>query len=317
MCKADYVRCVRGIMSHGRRPGVPEPASLPVLKITFTCIFAGYGFTVVMCPKQFDILLFWYIILITDELSQGCQMPPSPPTGCAAPPPRSGHCRTLPGQQLLRCQRFDPGQIRDAATGRGRTDPGQPGRARSRTLPALVLSSSGSPPTKWSGGIDSAKARTARSPQAHRSGNGFSATAESQSTRSEVRRAGPAGSRPTGRDGSPTHHPTGAIPASKKTPLNGGTSRREPESGMLRERYEQIRERALGRTAIDIGSEVVMRWGMRSWMEAGCRAEVAPAAPASPAGRPQPDQGFRQIVAVWASVLVGQAERSYGGPREA
>jgi len=86
---------------------------------------------------------------------------------------------------------------------------------------------------------------------------------------------------------------------------------------MLRERYEQIRERALGRTAIDIGSEVVMRWGMRSWMEAGCRAEVAPAAPASPAGRPQPDQGFRQIVAVWASVLVGQAERSYGGPREA
>ncbi len=84
---------------------------------------------------------------------------------------------------------------------------------------------------------------------------------------------------------------------------------------MLRERYEQIRERALERTSI--GSDVVMRRGMRSWMEAGGREEVAPVAPASHAGRPQPDQAFQQIVAVWASVLVGQAERSYGGQREA
>ena len=86
---------------------------------------------------------------------------------------------------------------------------------------------------------------------------------------------------------------------------------------MLRERYEQIRARALERTAIGIGSEVVMRGGMRSWIEAGGREEVALVARASHEGRPQPDQVFQQLVAVWASVLVGQAERSYGGQREA
>jgi hypothetical protein len=86
---------------------------------------------------------------------------------------------------------------------------------------------------------------------------------------------------------------------------------------MLRQRYEQIRERALARTAIGIGSEVAMRRGMRSWMEAGWREEVTSAAPAPHAERPQPDRAFQQIVTVWASVFVGQAERSYGGQREA
>ncbi len=85
---------------------------------------------------------------------------------------------------------------------------------------------------------------------------------------------------------------------------------------MLRERYEQIRKRALERTAIGIGSDVVMRRGMRSWMEASWQEEVASVAPACHAGRPQPDQAFQQLVAVWASVLVGQAERSSGGQRE-
>lgn len=86
---------------------------------------------------------------------------------------------------------------------------------------------------------------------------------------------------------------------------------------MLRKRYEQIRERALERTAMGVGSDVVMRRGMRSWMEAGWREEVVPVAPCSPEGRPQSDQAFQQFVAVWASVLMGQAERSYGGQREA
>ena len=85
---------------------------------------------------------------------------------------------------------------------------------------------------------------------------------------------------------------------------------------MLRQRYEQIRERALERTAIGIGSDVVMRRGMRSWMEAGWREEV-PVASAIQEGRPQPDRAFQQIVTVWASVFVGQAERSYGGQPEA
>jgi hypothetical protein len=85
---------------------------------------------------------------------------------------------------------------------------------------------------------------------------------------------------------------------------------------MLRQQYEQIRERALKRTALAFESDVVMRRGMRSWMETGCRQEVAPAAPAFQEETPQPDQAFRQIVTLWASVLVSQAERSYGG-REA
>ena len=86
---------------------------------------------------------------------------------------------------------------------------------------------------------------------------------------------------------------------------------------MLRQRYEQIRERALERTALSISSDVVMRRGMRSWMEAGGREEVSPVAPAFSDGGPQVEPAFQQIVAVWASVFVDQAERSYGGQREA
>lgn len=85
---------------------------------------------------------------------------------------------------------------------------------------------------------------------------------------------------------------------------------------MLRERYEQIRERAIERTASSMGSNVVMRQGMRSWMEAGGREEIATVAPGFHQGTMQVDPAFRQIVAVWASVLVDQAERSSGGQRE-
>jgi hypothetical protein len=89
---------------------------------------------------------------------------------------------------------------------------------------------------------------------------------------------------------------------------------------VLRKRYEQLRERALERTlertVISIGSDVVMCRGMRSWMEAGGGEEMPAVAPAFPEGRTQTDAAFRQIVTVWASVLVSQAERSYGGQRE-
>ncbi len=79
---------------------------------------------------------------------------------------------------------------------------------------------------------------------------------------------------------------------------------------MLRERYEQIRQRAIQRTGISIGSEVVMRRGMRSWMEACGREDMSPVAPAFPDAGPQVESAYRQIAAVWADVLVGQAERS-------
>jgi len=48
-------------------------------------------------------------------------------------------------------------------------------------------------------------------------------------------------------------------------------------------------------------------------MEAGWREEIAPVAPAPLKGRLDPDHGFQQMVAVWASLLVGQAERSHRG----
>jgi hypothetical protein len=86
-----------------------------------------------------------------------------------------------------------------------------------------------------------------------------------------------------------------------------------PDSGILRERYEQLRQRALERTATGMGSELAMCRGMRSWMEAGWREEMAPVSPAPSGGGLQPDHSFQQMAAVWASVLVGQAERSHRG----
>lgn len=86
---------------------------------------------------------------------------------------------------------------------------------------------------------------------------------------------------------------------------------------MLRERYEQIRQTALERTAIAMGSGVVIRHGMRSWIETGSWEEMAAVAPVLQDGRPPTDQSFQQIVAVWASALLGQAERNCGGQRQA
>jgi hypothetical protein len=48
-------------------------------------------------------------------------------------------------------------------------------------------------------------------------------------------------------------------------------------------------------------------------MEAGWREEFAPLTPAPSEGRTQPNPGMQQMAALWASVLVGQAERSHRG----
>jgi len=79
---------------------------------------------------------------------------------------------------------------------------------------------------------------------------------------------------------------------------------------MLCQRYEQVRAQALQRTALGI-SDTILRLGMRSWMEAGGRAEMTNLAPAPIPGALKSDESFREIVTVWAGVLVGQAERSY------
>lgn len=84
---------------------------------------------------------------------------------------------------------------------------------------------------------------------------------------------------------------------------------------MLRERYEQMREQALVR--VGMGSAILMRQGMRSWMEAGGQEDSAEVLTPPPEGRLRPDMDFQQVVAVWAGVLVGQAERSYSGQRKA
>jgi len=83
---------------------------------------------------------------------------------------------------------------------------------------------------------------------------------------------------------------------------------------MLCQQYEQIRAQALERTAMGI-SDTMLRLGMRSWMEAGGQAEMTNVAPTPIPGALKSDGSFREIVTVWAGVLVGQAERSYGEQR--
>jgi hypothetical protein len=86
---------------------------------------------------------------------------------------------------------------------------------------------------------------------------------------------------------------------------------------MWRARYEKMRAQVSGRVGSGTGSDIVMRQGMRSWMETG-RQQDSPADGPPPAeGHLRPDRNFQQIVAVWAGVLMGQAERSYGAQRKA
>jgi hypothetical protein len=86
---------------------------------------------------------------------------------------------------------------------------------------------------------------------------------------------------------------------------------------MLRQRYEQIRERALRQTTTAIGSDMAMGQGMRSWIEIGGPQEVVREAATFQHETGQHNRVFQQMAAVWASVFVSQAERrSYSG-REA
>src|SRR5208283_1422184 len=166
MCKGDYVHSVREIMSQWRSR--TESRKVLAYTVLASCLYmlAAYQYDPGAMPlKHVDRILFWYIITITHGRSRGPQTPPSSPTGCSASASPSGHRRTVPGQHLFRPRRFDPGQVRDAAAGRGRTDPCQPGGPRSRALAAFVLSSPGSPPTGRFGRTDPTKARTAWSPQ--------------------------------------------------------------------------------------------------------------------------------------------------------
>jgi hypothetical protein len=82
---------------------------------------------------------------------------------------------------------------------------------------------------------------------------------------------------------------------------------------MLRQNYEQLRQKALEQRATGIGSAMVMQRGMRSWMEAGWREEIAPASTTPTERRLEPDHAMEQMAAVWASLLLGQAERSHRG----
>ncbi len=241
MCNGDYVHIVREIMSRsGPRTASRKVLVCAVIALCLCVLAARQVFDAGAMPlKQVDRILHWYIITITYGRSRGPQASPSSPTGRPASPPRSGHRRTISGQHLFRPRRFDPGQIRNAAAGRGRTDPCQPGGARSRALAALFLSSPGCPPAGRFGRIDPAKARTARSPQVNGFGAGLPRPTTHQPTQSAIPRIGTAGQRKNGRDGSPTHHRTGVIPTSKKTPLKesprrGSLTRKSCESGMSR-----------------------------------------------------------------------------------
>lgn len=85
----------------------------------------------------------------------------------------------------------------------------------------------------------------------------------------------------------------------------------------MRARYEQMRQQILARAAVGAASGTLVRRGMRSWMEAAGQREIAAATLAPSAGRPRRNAGFPAIVVVLAGMVVGRAERSHGGPRQA
>lgn len=82
---------------------------------------------------------------------------------------------------------------------------------------------------------------------------------------------------------------------------------------MLRERYERMRERALIQAD---GWGLTMSEGMRSWIEAGGSQPGTFLTPARHRQHQPYPERFQQIVALWASVLVSQAERNEDGQRQ-
>jgi hypothetical protein len=74
MCKADYVHCVKEIMSIGGQSWAREPTSPRIVERPIKRVLARNEFRpATMRPKQSDVLVYWYIIVITDGLSQRCQ----------------------------------------------------------------------------------------------------------------------------------------------------------------------------------------------------------------------------------------------------
>jgi hypothetical protein len=97
--------------------------------------------------------------------------------------------------------------------------------------------------------------------------------------------------------------------------MNNAAVAREWRAVSLRQRYEQIRARALEDKGACSG--MAMRWGMRSWIEADPQTEM-PLITSGPKEQTGPlDHSWREMVVVWASVIVSQAERNYGGQQQA
>jgi hypothetical protein len=78
-----------------------------------------------------------------------------------------------------------------------------------------------------------------------------------------------------------------------------------------------MRQRILARAAVEAAGGTLVRHGMRSWMEAAGQRERAARTLAPPAGRPRRNAGFPAIAMVLAGMVVGRAERSNDGPRQA
>src|SRR5260370_16610187 len=133
---------------------------------------------------------------------------------------RCGQRRVLSEQRFLRPSRSGAGQVRNAATRRGRSSLRQQGGAGVWTVPAFVLSGADGVPTKRPGRIDPAKTRTASRPQADPASAGLPRGNARRAAHLAINRTGAASAETLRGSDPPAHDQPSALTPSTNTPTS-------------------------------------------------------------------------------------------------
>ena len=283
-CKENNAAVVKGMM-----PGWLGNVRLQRLA-------SGQKYSILMRPgsqKQLDTILDKSIIIFTLRSGRiratdgrpGPLTSDASTTGNAEPAPESRTRRVVPPGRFLRCSRFGPGQVRDAAPGTDRRRVCDRCGRELWLFPAIFLSGtiglrakrscrSGAPQTRPQAGAQTYR----RDPHIHWRG-------ASERTIHSIAGSGETDPGTLRHQGSSTKYRAQSAAPSKKTLNEAGDPAATRHD--LAARYEQLRRDAMGRlTSGDqgLGLALFLRRGMTAWMQAWseCAGNVEPARRSQP-----------------------------------
>ena len=257
MCKADYAHIVNDIM-HITKFGLIVSARIFDTNTCKSRINKAYFFHVDI-SVMYNVHNIKYTIAQHDS-KQKNQIPET--RALSASQPRAGAGRAISARSVLRSERPDPGQIRDAATRFRKARLGQKQHRPIWPVATGVLYGAARLSTGRPAGTVAQARRSPSAAQAHRDDSGSHAAAPARRTRHQHQTTAAMDSAAPSGVGTPNHHRTGVARKQKKTPL--------VDTGVTdwQCRYETIRAEVTAPQTMPPQPDVwiIVQRGLAAWM---------------------------------------------------